>query len=326
MNARPLTVLLLSITCFAQPQPSHPTVTFPAGADHVVVPFTDDRGHMIISVSLNGLDPQPTILDSGAQGAVLNGDAEVAKKYGITTTGEGEIRGVGGKGIGVKALMAHDVTFELGGAKLTGNEIAVVERSLPARTAQLVVGQSIFRNFIVQVDWEKHELTLYDPAKFKHTGNGSQLPLEFDDGGRPYIHGSVKLEGKEVPVKLVIDTGAPHALSLLYGTSPDIKQPEHAEKIVLGRGASGELTGYLATTPALTLGRYSLSDVPTVYPDESLGPVRGNFQQQGNLGSGILRRFTVIYDYPNSRIFIAPNTHLNDPFRMMGPPPQKPGQ
>jgi predicted aspartyl protease len=323
MNLRLLTVLLLSISCFAQPKPSQPAVTFPDGADHVIVPFTDDRGHMVISVSLNGRDPQPTILDSGAQGAVLNGDAEVAKKYGITATEEGEVRGVGGKGAGVKALMAHDVTFELGGARLTGNEIAVVDRSLPGRTAQLVVGQSIFRNFVVQVDWDKHELTLFDPAKFKYKGGGSELPLEFDRGGRPYVHGSVKLDGKDVPVKLVIDTGAPHALSLLYGTSPDIKQPEHAEKIVLGRGASGELTGYLATTPALALGRYTVSDVPTVYPDESLGPVRGDFQQQGNLGSGILRRFTVVYDYPNRRIFVEPNTHLNDPFRMMGPPPKK---
>lgn len=283
---------------------------------------------MAIPVKVNGREAQPAILDTDAQGAVLNGGIEVAKNYGISTTEEGEILGAGGKGAGGKALMAHDVTFELGGAALTGNVIAVVDRVRPGRMAQLVVGQSIFRNFIVQVDWEKRELTLDDPLKFKYTGNGGELPLEFDHGGRPYLHGSVKLaDGKDIPVTLVIDTGAPHALSLLYGTSPEIKHQEHAEKIVLGRGASGELTGYLATTPALTLGRVTIVGVPTVYPDESLGPVRDSFGQQGNLGTGILRRFTVIFDYPHSRVFLEPNSHLNDPFKMGGPRPQvKPTQ
>ncbi len=298
------------------------TVTFPTGVDHVVVPFTDDHNHMVIQVGVNGTKPQPAILDTGAQGAVLNGDpVPEMQKYGITKTEDSEIRGVGGGGVGMKAVMAHDVTFEIGGAKLTGNDMAIVDRVMMGRLAQLVVGQSIFRNFVVQVDWEKHELTLYDPAKFKYTGKGTEVPVEFDDGGRPYLHAKANLaDAKDVPVKLVIDTGAMHNLSLIYGSSPQIKIPT-GEKVVFGRGASGEVRGYIDTIPSLVLGTYTITNIPTMYPDESLGSAASSFGQQGNLGGGILRRFTVVYDYPHSRIFIEPNSQFGDPFRQPGPRP-----
>jgi hypothetical protein len=45
---------------------------------------------------------------------------------------------------------------------------------------------------------------------------------------------------KLIPVKLVVDSGASHALSLDVGSKPEISLPEGATKVVLGRGASGD--------------------------------------------------------------------------------------
>ena len=308
---------LLFCAAFASAQ----TVTFPAGTDHVIVPFTDHRNHMVIQVGLNGTDPQPAVLDTGAHGAVLNGDASTIQKLGIKETQDAEIRGAGGNGAPLKAVVAQDVTFDIRGAKLTGNMLAIGENVVPpGHVAQLVVGRSIFANFIVKVDWDKQELTLYDPAKFHYSGKGAELPLEFDQHGLPYIQAKVSTADlKDVPLKLVVDSGASHPLSLLYGDSSPFKEPVNAEKRVIGRGASGEVRAYLLTTPSITLAGYTLNNVPTVYPDESYGPIRNAAHQQGNLGAGILRRFTVTYDYPSQKMYLEPNSHFADEFKPLPP-------
>jgi hypothetical protein len=120
----------------------------------------------------------------------------------------------------------------------------------------------------------------------------------------------------------VVDTGAMHALTLNYGSAPELKEPK-GEKVVYGRGASGEVRGYFETTPALILGGYTVTDIPTIYPDESIGAIAKDSGQQGYLGSAILRRFKITYDYSHSRMFVEPNSHLGEPFRIMRRPPEK---
>lgn len=310
-------LVLFAITAIAQ------TVSFPGGTDHVTVPFSDDHGHIVIQVGVNGTDPQPAILDTGAEGAVLNGSAETAQKYSMKDLKEDEISGAGGNGVAMKAFQARDVTFNIGGATLTGNTVMLVDRMLPGRMAQLVVGYSIFKNFVVTVDYEKSELTLNDPAKFKYAGKGTEIPLEINSHGHPFLRAAINLpDAQRVPVKLVVDTGAMHALSLYYGSAPELKEPK-GEKVVYGRGASGEVRGYFETTPALILGGFTVADIPTIYPDESIGAIAKDSGQQGNLGSAILRRFKITYDYVHLRLFIEPNSHLNDPFRIMRRAPEK---
>jgi CubicO group peptidase (beta-lactamase class C family) len=118
---------------------------------------------------------------------------------------------------------------------------------------------------------------------------------------------------KSVPVKLVVDSGASHALSLELGSSSELKLPEGATKAALGRGASGEVTGYTARIKGLEFGGQVFTDVPTSFPDASLG-VAGRNGRQGNLGSGILRRFKIIYDYSRSQVIVEPNKFSRDPF------------
>ncbi len=309
---------ILLVSCFAAAQSK---ASFPAGSDHVTVPFTDHRNHMVIQVSVNGAAPQPAILDTGAHGAVLNGGETTIKALGLKDVQDAEIHGAGGGGAGLKAQLAHDVTFGIGGATLTGNMLAIGEGIVPTgAAAQLVVGRSIFANFVVQVDWEKMELTLFDPAKFEYAGHGHELPVEFDRHGLPYIRAKVSTaDAADVPVKLVVDSGASHPLSLTYGANSPFKEPTNVEKRVVGRGSSGEVRAYVSTSPSIVIAGYTLKNVPTFYPDESLGPIGHDFDQQGNLGGGVLRRFTVIYDYPHQRIFLEPNHHLTDEFKPLPP-------
>src|SRR6185312_16834184 len=89
--------------------------------------------------------------------------------------------------------------------------------------------------------------------------------------------------------------------------------PEGATKTIIGRGASGEITGYVGRTKVLEFGGQKFKDVPTIFPDSSSGTAGLN-GRQGNLGSGILRRCKIIFDYSRKQMIVEPNKFSSEPF------------
>ncbi len=317
--------IILAVLCLTAasihsqtPQPQRreipfPTLRFPAGKSIVELPFEVDSGLMIIPVSVNGSRPLRYAFDTGASGAIHLNET-VVDSLNLKMTGKIQVRGVGGGGAPSEVPVAEEVTFNIGGIELSNGTLAVRPSAGKSTWGHDgVIGRPVFANLVVEVDWEKQVVKFYDPAKYKYSGSGTVLPLTFDEGGRPYTMASVILGEKSIPVKLVVDSGASHALSLNVGSSPEIKVPEGATKAVLGRGASGEVTGHTGRIRTVELGGQSFNDVPTTFPDSSLGTVALN-GRQGNLGSGILRRFKVIYDYSRKQMIVEPNKFSRDPF------------
>jgi CubicO group peptidase (beta-lactamase class C family) len=287
-----------------------PTLRFPAGESVVEVPFEIESGIMIIPLSINGSRPLRYAFDSGASGAI-HYDTAVADSLKLKIVGEARVRGVGGGGAVSMVSIADNANFNIGGLELLNSHLAI----RPSRWGHDgVIGLPIFGNLVVEVDWEKQVVRFYEPAKYKYSGPGIVLPLTFDEGSRPYTMASVTVTGeKAVPIKLVVDTGASHALSLDVSSNSEIKLPEGATKTVLGRGASGEVTGYTARVKDFELGGQTFTNVPTSFPDSSAGTAGLN-GRQGNLGSGILRRFKVTYDYSRKQMIVEPNKFSRDPF------------
>ncbi|MCA1626027.1 MAG: aspartyl protease family protein [Acidobacteria bacterium] len=292
-----------------------PGVSFPAGKSFVEVPFEVESNLMVIPVSVNDSRPLRYVLDTGAQGTSLH-NSEIIDSLNLNITGTIPVRGAGG-GVASEVSITENVNFNIGGIELSGGRLAV--RRLPKDSPFFasfdgVIGRVVFSTLVVAVDWEQRVIKFYEPAKYKYSGKGTVLPITFDEGIRPYITANVVLLGdKPVPVKLVVDTGASHALSLEVGTKTEIKFPEGAAKIVLGRGGSGEITGYAGRVKSFELGGQTFNNVPTSFPDESLG-VGGSNGRNGNLGSGLLRRFKVIYDYSRKQMIVEPNKFAGEPF------------
>ena len=286
-----------------------PTLHFPAGKDSIEVPFEVESGWVVIPVSVNGSRPLRFVLDSGAGAAAITNPA-IRDSLNLNIVGRMLARGAGGGGAPSEVSVAENVTFNIGGIELANANLAIhASRS----GVDGVIGLPIFAKLVVEIDWEKQVVRFYEPDRYKYSGSGKVLPLTFDEGGRPYTMASVTAAEKTIPVKLVVDTGGSHALSLDVGSNSEIKLPEGATKTVLGRGGSGEITGYSGRTRALELGGQTFKDVPTMFPDSSSGTAGLN-GRQGNLGSGILRRLKVIYDYSRKQMIVEPNKFFNDSF------------
>lgn len=295
--------------------PEEIRLQFLAGKGVAEVPFEVESDLMVIPVSVNGSRPLRFVLDTGAQGAVLN-DPALTDSLRLNVVGKVRVRGAGSEPP-AEASLAENVTFNVGGIEMSGGRL-VVRPARPGATFMAgldgVVGRSVFANLVVEVDWEKRVVRFYDPAKYTYSGAGATLPLTFDDGGRPYTTASVVVAGDaSVPVKLVVDTGASHALSLDVGSHAGIRLPEGAAQAVLGMGASGEIRGHRGRVKSFQFAGHMLKDVPTSFPDESANTA-GLGGRQGNLGAGVLKRFKVIYDYSRSRMIVEPNKFVNEPF------------
>ena len=293
------------------PETKLPDVRFPAGKNVVEVPFEAEGNHIVIPLSVNGSRPLRFVFDTGAPFAVLNNSA-VVDSLNLKITGARQARGAGGGGATFEVKVAENVNFNVGGLELSNGNMSVLPRS--SRGHDGVIGSPLFATTVVEIDWEKKVVRFYEPSKYKYSGSGTVLPLTFDEGGRPYTTASVTVAGeKAIPVKLIVDTGGDHSLILEPVAGSEIKLPEGATKTSLGRGASGEITGYMGRLKSFQLGSYTVKDVPTGFPDASSGTAGLN-GRDGNLGSGVLRRFKVIYDYSRKQMIVEPNKFINEPF------------
>jgi len=301
-------------------QPAPTTLVFPKDSTVVEVPFEVDHNHILIPVSVAGAPPVLCVFDTGARGTVMFGDS-LLRAAGMEPTGEALVRGAGGGGAPTRAKFYANVTLGVGGLRLTGGDLVAMPdsatRHLPGRE-RMATGRGLFEHAVVEIDWDHQVVRFHDPASFHYAGKGAVLPLTFDSGGAPYTTARITLAPDSAfDARLVIDTGASHALSLEAGTHPQIRVPRDGERIRLGRGASGDVFGVTGSAARVEFGGVTFKDVPVAFPDSSLGVPR-EAGRQGNLGSGLLKRFRVWFDYASRRMMLEPGAQLRDPFTKPG--------
>ena len=139
-----------------------------------------------------------------------------------------------------------------------------------------------------------------------------EIPLELRKS-KPYIQASLSVNGNALTTsRLLIDTGASNALSLF---EREHAPPEKTIATYLGQGLNGDIYGKLGKVKQLQIGKFTLNEVVTAFPDSaSLKVTRKNELWQGNLGGGTLRRFRVIISYPHQYMLLRQNGDLRKPF------------
>jgi membrane-associated protease RseP (regulator of RpoE activity) len=162
----------------------------------------------------------------------------------------------------------------------------------------------------VEIDYERGVLSLSKTLPGDPSEHGHRFDLQFT-AGIPVIAASVEMEpGRAVPVELLVDTGA-NAPLLLFGFSDERLRPAgpvvKGRERVLAEGLTGKMLGRLCRIPRLQLGPFVLSQVVTALPDEATMGGARQLGRQGMLGNEALQRFTVVFDYPASRMFLKPN-------------------
>ncbi len=180
-----------------------------------------------------------------------------------------------------------------------------------------LIGGNLFQNFIVTINYSENKITLIPSERFhlKVGKHDIKLPIEIINT-RPYVRITVVTDkSKEVPVKLLLDTGASDAMFLIAESDKRLGIPQKALHNLLGKGLTGELYGRKARYQSINIGNLKIKDPIIAFPDSVYAiPIIEANDRNGTLGSEILRRFEVTLDYQDSLLILRPNRHLNDPF------------
>jgi len=313
---------LVSINCFAQ---NSVGFSFDDGQQFVELSFKDESNLIIIPILVNGEGPFNFILDTGSESGMI------FDRFVIADNNLADARTIpiyAGNGDKITDLfVASNLSIKLNGISGSNQSMLVLEesgmdiRNILGVEAHGILGSELFSRFVVEVDYENEKLRLYEPGKFKIPKGFRKVDVEIRDF-RPYIKAEIKQKGeKRKTVNLLIDTGASSALFLDEERHDEIVLPKHTIEHSLGSSLIGNLEGKVGRIQGLRFGkRFRFNKVVTSFPEDwqVKRVVEGNgteMKRYGTMGSDVLARFNVIFDYPNEAIYLKKNENYGNTFK-----------
>ena len=262
------------------------------GIAPVRVPFAAVGNLVIVDVRLNGSRPLSFVLDTGAARMVV--ETKVSRELQL---GEGDTIGGAGAGrIPVRRIKGVDV--EVGGVPSKDHEFVATDLSgigsLIGHGVDGILGYEFLSRFIVTVDYSNSRLELRDARSAEPIPDGEELPIRLHKGW-PFVRGTLKVTGADdVTDEFLIDSGSDDAVNHPLAAQATDRRPTRT-----GNGLGSPVDGFIATARSLELGSHTMRDLP-------IASGGGSEQTSRLIGGGVLSRFTVTFDYPHSRIFLAP--------------------
>lgn len=288
----------------------------------VIIPFEMRNNLIIVKITINQSDTLNFILDTGLRMNLVT-DPQIASSLGLIYTRKLSIIGYGeNEPLQAMVSVNNQIDFKgVVGAKqnlvaLTKDNFSLSDYvGMPIHG---VLGFDLFGSFVVRFDFQAQTITLTDPKKFKVRKHyGQQLPINIEDG-KPYIMASATInEKKEVPLKLILDTGAGHGLLLEMAGNPELTLPENTIFRQLGKGLNGTIYGQEGRIEKLKIGAFTLNQVISSFPDTTSrhSKIARNIDRQGNLGCEVMKRFDIIFNYQKGYVLLRPNKRVfNEPF------------
>ena len=293
----------------------------PNGKKFEKVNFKLINNLIIIPIEVNGAKLS-FILDSGVSKPILFNVSD-QDSIQLRNVSEITIRGLG-DGDPIKALSSKDNFFKLEEIRNFNQLLYVVlDKDMnfsPTLGIPIhgIIGYDLFRDFVVEINYGSEYIKFHDPEFYKEKENkkSQKLPL-FIRRNKAYIEGNIGLNtAKDVPVKLLIDTGSSDAVWLFKDEEKGLGIPEQNYQDFLGQGLNGSIYGKRTKVNRINLGEFALKDAKAAFPDMetfSSSVVIGN--RNGSIGGAILKRFNIIFNYPAKEITLKKNSHFNVPFQ-----------
>ncbi len=277
---------------------------------------------MVVPVEVNG-SKLKFILDSGVSNPILF-NLSLEDSVQINQVSPISLKGLG-EGEPIEALRSKQNTFKIGDAVSFNQMLYVVlDKDLNFSTSlgitvHGIIGYDLFKDFVVEANYGKKYLKIYPPENFNYEKNerkSETLPLTII-GKKAFIDGAVtKEDDTEIPVKLLVDTGSSDALWLFHNAEKGLEVPEQHYEDFLGEGLNGSVFGKRAKLKGMRIGSFKFNEAKAAFPyRESFRAVKNLGNRNGSVGGEVLKRFNIVFDYPNNKITLVKNSNFNTPFQ-----------
>ncbi len=277
-------------------------------------PFTQFSGGVIvIRASIdNYADSLNFILDTGSGGISL--DSSTCSEFGIhTVQTDTTITGIAGirkvhfafnKSLVLPGLKVDNLNFHINDYEILTN--------VYGEKIDGIIGYSFFSRYIIKINYDSLQIEVFSPGKITYPPKGTLLHPIFT--ALPIQLLQIK-DKRKLPFNFYFDTGAGLCILLSERFVKDsaILLKRRKPRIAQAEGMGGMLKMRLTVIKEAKLGPYRFRRVPVyLYQDDNnitSYPFTG-----GLLGSEILRRFNLVFNYPQREIHLLPNSHYDDQF------------
>ena len=274
------------------------------GAASDTVPFRLLNNHVYVQALVNGKGPYTFIVDTGGHTLL---SPRVVAEAGLKPVGEAVTSGAG-DGHSTTGFVHFD-EIAIGQVRLRdeiGFATAIYDRSIEGIPVDGMIGFELIRRMVTQIDYGRHTLTFFDPARFEPKAFppkdlGVAIPFVFYDH-LPDVKGSI--DG--LPARFDIDTGSRTALDL---TSPFVAAHDlrakftHGTSAVTGWGVGGPARDYMVRLPSIKLGPVEVDHLAAGL-SEAKGGSFADPNYEGNVGTALLKRFVVTFDYAHQIMYL----------------------
>jgi hypothetical protein len=284
---------------YARPNARVPGGELVDGAVTDTVPFRLLNNHVYVEARVNGKGPYTFIVDTGGHTLL---SPRVVKEAGLESVGKSESSGSGEKTEPLGFARYREIA--VGKARLrdqVGFTIEIYDPSVEGIRVDGMIGFEYFSRFAVRLDYGARTMTTTDFAHFDAKDAGTAVPFKFYDH-LPQVTGAI--DG--VPAVFDIDTGSRSELDV---TGPSVARNKLRDKYskgvsaITGWGVGGPSRSYVARVPSITLHGINVDSVVTGL-SEAKGGSFSDANYDGNIGSGLLKRFAVTFDYSHQTMYL----------------------
>ncbi len=282
------------------------------------ISFDLERNLIIVPLYINDKGPYNFILDTGV-GPMIITDSAILKDLNLQKLRQIKISGLG-KGLDLDALLSNQINARIGKASISNIPTAILKDDVLALSSYVgtriygLLGYYFFKSFVIEINYTGRRLKFRSPGTEKHI-KGEPIPIEILNG-KPYTTIQIQAPDQQnLPLKVVIDNGASHAISLETLNNQPFPVPPHAIPANLGVGLGGPISGNIGRIASLNIGNFKLENVISAYPiydDVALKTLLSN--RNGNLGAEILSRFNITFDYANDLMYLKRNDNYKRAF------------
>ena len=213
----------------------------------VKLPFKLINNLIIIKLQINNSDTLNFILDTGITTTIIN-QKDALRLQSLKVLKEYRVNGLG-NGSGMLAKHSPENEVKLNGIIGCHQDLLIMEQDEPDFSNLLgipihgLLGYTLFKDFIIEINYDGHYLILHTPKKYTYKLKRKQIsiPLSFIEN-KPYIEAVVIQDNNaKIPVKLIMDLGGSHSLWFNLLSNPSLQLPQRNAKMTLGVGLNGLL-------------------------------------------------------------------------------------
>jgi hypothetical protein len=280
---------LLVCTCVAETTPPSEILQ----GEAVSIPFAEAGKIVFVPVKVRDSRPLAFILDTGSTRMLI--DQSVSRELGLNEAEPDSVGGAGAGRISIKKI--RDISIEIGGRRSQHYEFASIDlsaiSSLLGRQVDGILGYEFLSRYLVTIDYDRSMLVLRSPESAPAI-QGVPIPITLEKRW-PFLEARLVVRGAAPLVdKFLIDSGSSDDVD-----HPIVAQPEvQKQATTTGRGLGQPVPGFIGRAEELEFGPFKLRDL-------TIASGGGTEAASKLIGSGVLSRFNITYDYPHSRIFVA---------------------